>query len=278
MEPKELAEYLQHELPPEINTRYDADDLDCGPMPLMPPGDVADSFDMLRDFANLRGSVPFFRGWNTEYAAVYLAGPLSGRVYFWNYDGRHDSIAYRSITSFVDAMVAIGQAQQDWYAAPPDYYVPTQYFQHGTGICRPADAADIQSDANARDALRAEYETADIRDERDDHHYAFNIMALTPPEETASILEFLDSDDMWIQERACEVLGIRQYAPAIDRLADLAVNGLPNSRTAAPIALGRIGTPESRKALSALNGLPEWLKKNANQFWMTADQRRSKKP
>jgi hypothetical protein len=48
---------------------------------------------------------------------------------------------------------------------------------------------------------------------------------------------------MWIQARACDILGNRRYEPAIGKLGDIARTGTTNGRGAAMRALGRIGTP-----------------------------------
>lgn len=61
-----------------------------------------------------------------------------------------------------------------------------------------------------------------------------------PAEETATIVPFLDDDDMFIQERACELLGERRFAPAAGALRRIAREGMPNGRQAAKRALVRL--------------------------------------
>jgi HEAT repeat protein len=66
-------------------------------------------------------------------------------------------------------------------------------------------------------------------------------MALTSPTDIETrIYPFLDDEDMYVQERAIELLGFHQYQPAVAKLTDLATNAKPNGRTAAKIALKKI--------------------------------------
>lgn len=215
-------------------------------MLLMPSSRVIGAFDSFASCVSMHGSCPFWAGSNGEFAAVYLEGPLTGRVYFWATDGRNDSVAYRSVDSFLETMDASVIAEKDWYEWPTDYYVDSEYFFIDEGTYKPASEADIAADVEARRQLQAEYTTATINDEFDDFYYAFNIMGLTPMSETDSILPFLDVDDMWIPARAANILGQRRFEPAIAKLGEVARRGTNNGRTAALQALGRIGTRKAR--------------------------------
>ena len=214
-------------------------------MRLMSADEVIENYGRSRLFGPDRGWCMFWASGNGEYAAAYLTGPLTGRVYIYDNDGRHDSIAFRSVRSFVASMndLAAGDpGHNDWPYLATDYYVDSEYFYRGKATCKPATAEEIAADVEAQKQLRAEYATAQINDELDEHHYAFNIMALTPTNQTESILEFLeplDSRDMWIQERACNLLGHRRFHPATARLGEVVRTGDTNGRMAALRALGR---------------------------------------
>jgi len=237
-------------------------------MRLMSADEVIEYYDRHRSFAPLWGSCLFWEGGNREHAAAYLSGPLTGRVYVWDYDGRNDSIAFRSVRSFVASMndLAGGDpAHNDWPSLATDYYVDSEYFFRGKGVCKPATADEIAADVQAQKQLRAEYATAQIDDELDEHHYAFNIMALTPTNQTESILEFLeplDSRDMWVQARACNLLGHRRFHPATARLGEVVRTGDTNGRVAAMGALGRFGTPEALAQI--LQSIPHYFQGKAN--------------
>lgn len=252
-----IEEHVEARLVPELRSLYAATDGEEGDygrpgpasegraMRLMTADEVIEAHDGIRQFVPLRGSAPFWRGGNGEFAAVYLTGPLTGRVYIFDYDGRNDSVSFRSVNSFVDSLNAGAAEGADWFDLQADYYVFNEYFIRGAGVCKPATEEELASDSEAAAALRAEYASAAIEDERDDHHYALNIMGLTPPLKTVSILDFLDSNDMWIQERACQIMGHRRYEPVIEKLGTIARGGTTNGRGAAIDALGRIGTPQA---------------------------------
>jgi hypothetical protein len=206
----------------------------------------------------MRQSAAFWRGGNGEYAALFLTGPLTGRVYIIDDDGRNDSTSFRSPESFLESLNEAAAKGLDWQDLRTDYYVDTEYFYRGEAVCKPASEADVASDREARDLLREEYAAATIKDEFEDHHYAMNIMGLTPPSETEAVLEFLDSEDMWIQARACAILGNRRYQSAIDKLGEIARAGTTNGRGAAMRALGRIGS--SAALAQILESAPHFVK------------------
>lgn len=225
------------------------------PMRLLSSEEAISVNQLYEEHANLRHSRLFWKACDSEYAALYMAGPLAGRIYFWTYDGRHDSVAFRSIRSFLESMNMLRPTDVEddetpgWHSAQTDYFVASQYFYHEAAVCKPASHEDTVSDVAAREALQTEYASAEIESELDDHHFAFNIMALTPADQAELLLPFLDSKDMWIQARACEILGNRKAEWAVHRLEQIAVNGTANGRSAAKWALGRIGTGPAADAL-----------------------------
>lgn len=262
----QIERHIRLPLLPEIRALYeraDGDlkwDKDCYgpvmgelPMRLMSSAEAIRIFDSYGSMIDLRGSAGFWEGMNGTYAFVYLTGPLQGRVYFWDYDGRHTSIAFRSIDSFLQALEEDRHKQDDWYNIPTDYFIDSNYFYHGKAVCRSASTADVALDLAAREELRCEYLPENIKDELDELHYASNIMALTPPDRTEEVIRFLNSEDMWVQERACEILGNREYHPAIDQLAEVVQNGMPNGRSAARRALQRMRPEPARQRFRELD-------------------------
>jgi hypothetical protein len=254
-------------LPDELRELYDrADgefDSDCEgrPLRLMRSAEVIADFGALRDSTKLRSSCPFWVGWNGDHAAIFLDGPLIGRIYFWDHvhDYADDAVAYRSVKSLLDSMNAAAEEELDWYQMPTDYYVGnTDYFVNGAAICKEAKSTDIEADREALGELRNEYATAKIDDEYDDKHFAYNIMALTPLDETESVTDFLNSDDMYIQARACEVIGNRKFLPAIERLGHTARHARGNGQSAALAALGKIGTADALNEI--VQGIPSFAK------------------
>lgn len=241
-------------LPDALRARYELLDGEIAtdrPFRLMRSDEVAAEWEACRQMANLRGLCPFWVGWNHDHAALYLQGPLVGRICIWDHvhNYPHESVAYRSVESFLQSMDAAAHEELDWYEMPTDYYVETSYYFHGAAVSKPAGPADIESDRRALAHLRNEYAAATIEDEFDEWYFAFNIMGLTPLADTDSILGFLDAEDMYVQERACAILGHRKFAPAVEPLAHLAAHGKGNGQTAALAALGKIGTHDALEAI-----------------------------
>lgn len=69
--------------------------------------------------------------------------------------------------------------------------------------------------------------------------YLFSIITLTPYTQLHEILPLLDESDMWIQERAAEILGFHRYVPASEKLNWVKEHGQHNGKMAAELALKR---------------------------------------
>jgi hypothetical protein len=78
---------------------------------------------------------------------------------------------------------------------------------------------------------------------------AAGLRFLPPAAETETLFPFLADSDYYIVAKACVVIGRRRWEPGVDRLADVALHGVSNGRTAAIGALGRIGTVAALQAL-----------------------------
>lgn len=173
---------------------------------------------------------------NSNYAGVYLDGPLTGRVTFLDHEEPDLSPCYRSVGSFLRAhLLALegGLSHAEMAREYPEM--------------RDVHSPDLEDDFGLAKVLEERFE----RGESDElkRFYAFAAMALTPPRHTDALLRFLDLDDMWIPERCCEIVGVRRYEPAIPRLIELTKRFQPNTGTAAVLALGKIGTPACVAAL-----------------------------
>jgi hypothetical protein len=263
----ELESALGATLPSELRTLYEKGDgekdlwPDKRPMRLLPSAEALADYRELSRSADLRGSCPFWVSDNGDRAIVFLSGPLRGRVGLWDSASGYPSepVAYRSAASFVASLNEAAREGLDWYEMPTDYLVSTSYYSHGAGVCKPATAEEIESDREAFRAMMEAHESGEFG-EGDELFYAVNAIALAPPDGTGSLVRFLDSEDMYVQEPACTALGHRRYEPAIPRLAALAREPGGNGQTAAVTALGKIGTSAARDAiLASVPGFSEGL-------------------
>lgn len=70
--------------------------------------------------------------------------------------------------------------------------------------------------------------------------YLFSIMAITPYIQLDEIIPLLEDSNMWVQERAAEILGFHRYLPAKEKLNWVKEHGQYNGKMAAELALKRI--------------------------------------
>lgn len=233
-----LALYLDHN-GADLNDEDDEESKDL-PFRLMPINEVRDLNTLMqeREVAKL-GIRLFWTDGNSDYAGLYVEPPLTGYICILNHEEADLSPVYRSVRTFLDYQF---QADDE---EPGPYGILTEYPR-----LTPAPVAEIDAqDWEIVQILQPRYESADepVRTQ-----YAFTMMALTPVDHTAELLAFLQDDDMWIVERACEIIGARRYAPAIPQLGQVVEQGQHNGRMAALWALGYIANDASREQLEHL--------------------------
>jgi hypothetical protein len=170
---------------------------------------------------------------------VYVEGPLAGRVTILFHDDPDYSPTHRSVASFLLAVARAGRQGHEGVAPFPDY---------------PALAPAPETDAADWEAARVmaeRFEGGGDEDEAAQHAYC--AIVLTPYERTDTLLAYARHEDMYVQEKACSVLGLRKWEPAVPLLGEIAMRGQVNGRTAATQALGRIGTPAAHRELARVH-------------------------
>jgi len=183
----------------------------------------------------------------SNYAGAFLAYPMSDRVFFLNHDEPDTSPRFRSIESFLVALLAGARSSADWFD------LPTEYPRTRSG---PIQETDDLLATHLLDGLdtRPEQEKAQVS------MYALNVLS---PNRLDLVLPFLRSEDMWVQERACQILGAWNCTAAVDELVRVAHGGMHNGKVAAVLALKRIGTIDAVRAVAQLKSSMgkgyEWL-------------------
>jgi hypothetical protein len=226
---------------PELATLYrDHDGMPVGtplPMRLMKMADVSETNVAIRQLQPAllpEGATVFWTDDNSNYAGAFLVGALSCRVFTLDHEEPEATPRFRSPRTFVAALLATPSA--DWSELKPDY--PALMSSGDTSV-----EADREL---GRNLLQTHFSNPDHTES------ALVALALLPPDDTELLLPLLGSSDMWVQERACEVLGFRRYAAATNQLAEVARTGMHNGRIASIRALQRMGTREAAEALQAL--------------------------
>ena len=180
---------------------------------------------------------------NSNYCGLYVGGRLKGRLCVFDHDAPDLTPRFRSLRSFWHHWLDAHRRGVEWHEMGFDY----------PPSAPGGDPADTGRDrADARWYLQVA-DNAETEDER--NAAPFYAMALAPHEDHDTVLRFAWHEDMWVQERACQQIGLRRYAFAVPLLREAAVRGMHNGRTAARIALARIATPEALDALVSLGEL-----------------------
>lgn len=237
---EEFRVALGANLPPDLASLYADHDGMLGTSNL--PMRMLSCAEVLRENAAVRaddgqllepGACLFWTDDQSNYAGVFLSGPLVHRVFLLDHDDPELTPRFFDVRSFTRYLLD----------HPEDVIDRDGYDYPAIEVLGPTAAEDRRL---GRDFLREHTER------RQDQRTAFLALALLPPEDTHLALPLLDSPDMWIQERACRLLGVRRHRAAIPRLVEVARSGLHNGRIAAIIALKRMATTEAESALHTL--------------------------
>lgn len=190
--------------------------------------EIEELFYLFNDNLMFKNLVPLFTDDNSNYAAVYVEGPMKSKICYLDHEETDISPAFRSINSFAQAVRQ--NPESGWYDIPRDYPVlleEPEIFQTSDDLIV---VEEIKKFINKENQLDDDYRT----------NLLFCIMALTPKSHLDEIIKYLYDEDMWVQERACRILGYHKYEPAIEHLKKVRENGMHNSKLAAKRALNEI--------------------------------------
>lgn len=249
MSAEELQQIIGYPLPESMLKLYQARESgnETAPqteMRLMTFSEVAEIYQAFQDGTwgplEVHSSMcPFWTDDNSNFAGLYVVGLLNGKVCCIDHEEVDLSPAYASVQSFQDAATTASVQDLGWQEFRRDYPAP-----------EPADNLQTEAqDWRIVESLRPLYA---VSQDRLRVHYAYCIMVLTPYAQTVSLLDYTYDRNMHIQAEACEILGLRRYKAATNRLAEVARNGMQNGRIASVLALGKIGSLESRRFLEEL--------------------------
>ncbi|GCF73289.1 TPA: hypothetical protein ACGW7B_001894 [Bacillus nitratireducens] len=179
----------------------------------------------LHENVNISEVFPLWTDDNSNYIAVYMLGPLTGKVCFIDHEEIDLSPVYPSVQTLINTLLE--SPEIDWYELPK--YYP----------CSKENADERQQDVHTIKELKNLLKQPELTEEKR-AHYLFSIMALTPYTHLHEIIPFLEESDMWVQERAAEILGFHRYVPAREKLNWVKEHGQYNGKMAAELALKRI--------------------------------------
>ena len=185
--------------------------------------EIIEYFGQYEVYSNL---IPVLTDNNSNYWCVYVGGILSGMVCYLD----HNELSLEPKFNGVYELINTINQNPDAY----DFYeLENSVFNFPIREHKTINANKREAIVNA---LIAEFKLQDHEDVKQQMAYA--IMALTSKDELESnIYPFLDSENMYIQERAIQMLGFHKYEPARQKLIQLTKTAMTNGKSAAGKAL-----------------------------------------
>ncbi len=199
----------------------------------LPAEEAADMRRYLDEFLEQYGDlVPILGDGNSNYWCVYVRGALAGMVCHFDHEEEDLAPRYLNVARLLAAVERQPQCHDfyDLLTAARDYDFPLR--------------APLPMPQRHDVMRQLQQRLSACEDEVVAKNLAFAIMNLCAADELeAWLYPFLDSEDMWIQERAIELLGLHRYTPARERLRELQHSAQHNGRLAAERALQQLAAP-----------------------------------
>ncbi len=186
----------------------------------------------------------------SNYAGMFVAGPLRGRICFVDHEGYYVgdvSPLFRNLDSFTARLIELAernslirefeegwltkgalkkalnrfpyhyydyQDEAQWHAMPVDYPLISGMFS--------------KEDQTAYLSVESLLKNNQFTEEQEREFLVCCLARLTPLAKVESLLPFLEEDHMYIPDHICGLLFVRSYDKAIPQIARLAVNGNHN--------------------------------------------------
>lgn len=187
--------------------------------------DFNDMLDYFKQYEVYNNLIPILTDNNSNYWCLYINGFLKGMICYLSHDELSLEPKFKGISELIKAI----DNNLDAY----DYNeLDTQVFDFPIKN----DNLKIDERKIIIDKLKGELVSNKQEDVR--QQLSYSIMALTSDNEIeANIYPFLDDDDMYIQERAIQMIGYHKYKPARNKLIELTKTAMMNGKSAAGKAL-----------------------------------------
>ncbi|MCG7409428.1 HEAT repeat domain-containing protein [Paenibacillus sp. ACRRX] len=194
---------------------------------LMEFDEIIETADFMSEMEVYQDIIPLWTDDHSNYIGLHFQGACKYRISYINHEETDLSPSFRSISSFITKLEQ--HPNLDWDELKKDY--PSEIEFSNTELAEDSICIEelnklISSNELINDDVRCQY--------------IFSIMALTPKRDLDSLIKYLDDEDMYVQERACEIIGFHRYIPAKEKLTEVSKNGMHNGKLAATIALSRI--------------------------------------
>ncbi|MCF6142396.1 HEAT repeat domain-containing protein [Flavobacterium sp. K77] len=180
------------------------------------------------NFPIYRNLVAILTDENSNYWCINVNGPLKGMICYLSHDEPNLEPKFKNISSFLKAI-----------DENPEAYDFNDLEETSFDFPNSKNETEFSERKEIIEKLFSEFNSENDEDIR--QQIAFSIIALTSKEEIEdNIYPFLDNEDMYVQERAIQILGFHKYKPAKEKLIELKKTAMYNGQTAVGIALKKI--------------------------------------
>lgn len=210
----------------QLNTHYEVQKKNEFFLRMLTQDEITELFQYMSSIDVYRNILPIWTDNNSNYIGLFYDGPLKYRVCYINHEETDISPGFRSVDSFVAELEK--NPQLDWDELDKDY--PRNKENNNESI---------DHDLSCIQQLNQLIESSELDDELR-CQYIFCIMALTPYNQLDTLLKYLDDEDMYVQERACEIFGYHRYTPVQAKLKEVMAHGQHNGKLAAKRALAQM--------------------------------------
>jgi hypothetical protein len=220
------------------------------PLYLMRPGEVAATVQEFRlagqtlhdaglaSFGDGEHAILLFSDGNGNYLGLHLKAPFAPRGFILDHEEPNLEPRFKSLASMLDALAQSVDREECYFGD-----MPTDY---------PAiEPALVNADDRELSLQLLNQYYHDPHKYRADAHAA---MQLSHPHDMETFANLLDSEDMWISEKMCRIVGLRRYRPAINRMVEVAIAKGGNRIIATIVALRGWPDEEALSALRVIKG------------------------
>ena len=195
---------------------------------LLEDGEFDEMENYFSQFPIYKNLVALLPDENSNYWCINVSGPMKGMICYLGHDEPNLEPKFKDISSFLKVIDENPEAY-DFYDLDKTLFD----FPNSKNL----------TEFNERKQIIEKLKT-DFHSENDEDvrlQIAYSIIALTSLEEIEdNIYPFLDDEDMYIQERAIQILGFYKYKPAKEKLIEMKSFAMPNEQTAIEIALKKL--------------------------------------
>lgn len=180
---------------------------------------------------------------NGDYMGIYLAEPLTGKIFFLDHEEPDYAPRFRSVRTFYEAL--INAAKCNAVKSEDEYFI--YYKDLATDYPKSrADPLHDDSDMNAASTYVNLYQAES--DNRKRFRYASIAMNLLPIYHRDALVMFADDTrNPWIQERAIRIFGLRRDKQAIEQITRIVhTSKHGNPQIAGELALQKITYNEEK--------------------------------